>query len=134
MVKIFSKTGKLLNIVYQSEGFEGICRADITEPQEALQCAIVSAEAGKVFAPHKHLDRKCEIHIQEAFVILKGKAKIHVFDFDDSLVTTYPIKAGDLTVLLTGGHSLEIEEDCVFWEFKNGPYEGQAKDKIFISE
>jgi mannose-6-phosphate isomerase-like protein (cupin superfamily) len=132
MIKVYSKSGLLLNVIYSLDDFNEGNRIDITDPSQALQCAIMKAEKGKVFKPHKHLNRKCDIHIQEAFIILKGKGKLRIYDFDDSPIGNYPLKEGDLTVLLQGGHSLEIEEDCMLYELKNGPYEGQSKDKWFL--
>jgi hypothetical protein len=131
MIKIYSKQGHLLNVIYSFMDFkEG--RDDITDPREFLQCGIFLALKGKVFKPHKHLNKMVSFHIQEAFILMQGKAKVRIFDLEDNPVGDYPLRAGDLTILLRGGHSLEIEEDAIIYELKNGPYEGQSKDKIWI--
>lgn len=135
MVNVYSKTGVLLNIICSvSDLQEGVNRIDVTDPDESLQLGIMRGVAGKVFAPHTHLDKEIgQVHIQEAFVVMKGRAHVRIFDLDDSPIGDYPILAGDVTILLAGGHSLILDEDSVFYEFKTGPYEGQLKDKIFIN-
>jgi hypothetical protein len=135
MIKVFSKTGQLLNIICSvSDLYAGTNRIDVTEPAESLQLGIMSGVAGKVFAPHTHLDKEIgQVHIQEAFVVMKGRAHVRIFDIDNSVVGNYPILTGDVTILLAGGHSLILDEDSIFYEFKTGPYEGQSKDKIFIN-
>jgi len=133
MIKTYSKKGKLLNIVYQIADIkEG--REDITDACEYLQCGVMKIKAGKIFQPHKHITRKGEdhIHIQEAFIIILGKATIIIYD-DDSIIDRIKLYAGDLTILLSGGHSLYIEKDTILYEIKTGPYLGQENDKIFIS-
>jgi hypothetical protein len=135
MIKIYSKTGELLNIICSvSDLYAGANRIDITEPSESLQLGIMRGVAGKSFAPHKHLDKVIgEVHVQEAFVLMKGRAYIRIFDLDDSFVGDYPMCEGDVSLLLAGGHSLILDEDSIFYEFKTGPYEGPANDKVFIN-
>lgn len=134
MIKIYSKTGVLLNVICSvSDLYEGTNRIDVTAPAESLQLGIMRGTAGKVFAPHKHLDKVVgDVHVQEAFVVMKGKAQVRIFDLDDTPIGDYTINEGDVTILLAGGHSLMLEEDSIFYEFKTGPYEGQEKDKIWI--
>jgi hypothetical protein len=132
MINVYSKRGDLLNIIYSPNDFKDGSRFDITDQYQSLQCAIMKAESGKVFKAHRHLHKDCSVHIQEVFIILKGKASIEIFDFDDSSLGEYPINEGDISILLNGGHSLKIDQDCVLYEIKTGPYEGQTKDKIFL--
>lgn len=134
MRKIFGKTGELLNIIYSVNDFKSFGREDITDKDQYLQCAIMNGERGKTFKAHKHITKSGtnKIHVQEAFILISGKAKLRIFDLDDSINGDYQLTTGDLTVLLNGGHYLELEENCIFYEIKTGPYEGQEKDKIFI--
>jgi hypothetical protein len=135
MVNVYSKTGVLLNIICSvSDLQEGVNRIDVTDPDESLQLGIMRGTAGKVFPAHYHLDKIVgKVHIQEAFVVMKGRAYIRIFDLDDSFVGDYPMCEGDVSLLLAGGHSLILDEDSIFYEFKTGPYEGPANDKVFIN-
>ena len=83
---------------------------------------------------HKHnvQIRKTSL-TQEAWVVLKGKIKAKFYDLDDKLIFETILKDGDCISIFRGGHSLEVLEDkTIFYEFKNGPYNGVAKDKVFI--
>lgn len=134
MIKIYSKNGGLLNVICSVDDLGINNRVDVTDPIYSLQLGLMQAPKGHVFKPHKHLDKEVQksLHIVEAFVIMKGKAKVRIFDTDNHPIGDYSLSAGDVTILLDGAHSLEIEEDCKMLEFKTGPYEGQANDKLFI--
>ena len=134
MRKIYSKTGELLNIICSVDDLGASNRVDVTDPEYSLQLGLMQAPEGHVFKPHAHLDREVQktLHIVEAFVIMKGWAIIRIFDTDLLPISEYLLRTGDVTILLNGGHSLEIGEDCKILEFKTGPYEGRDKDKIWI--
>lgn len=132
MISVYSKNGELLNVIYNLSEFKQGERFDITDGGQYLQCAIMRGGAGKSYRAHKHLDKAGMYHIQEAFIIIEGMAKVHIYDNENNYVGDYPLIPGDISVLLKGGHSLEIEKDCLFWEIKSGPYSGQMFDKMFI--
>ena len=45
------------------------------------------------------------------------------------------LEAGDASFTLYGGHTYEIlDEGTIVYEYKTGPYEGQALDKTFIKD
>ena len=55
------------------------------------------------------------------------------YDIDNSIIATPILGAGDASFTLYGGHTYEIlEEDTIVYEYKTGPYEGQALDKTFL--
>jgi cupin fold WbuC family metalloprotein len=93
-------------------------------------------EKGKTFPPHKHItkDRHYEAQIaQESWVVIKGSVKCIFFDIDDTIIATPILEAGDASFTLYGGHTYEIlEDDTIVYEYKTGPYEGQALDKTFL--
>ena len=69
---------------------------------------------------------------QESWVVIKGSGKVFFYDTDMALLETHTLSAGDSSFTLEGGHTYEIlEEDTLVYEYKTGPYEGQAKDKVF---
>ena len=58
-----------------------------------------------------------------------------MYDIDDSLIGEEIIKKGDCSMTFEGGHTYEIlEDDTVVYEYKTGPYTGQANDKVFITD
>ena len=45
------------------------------------------------------------------------------------------IRQGDCSMTFEGGHTYTIlEDDTVVYEYKTGPYEGQANDKVFLDD
>ena len=67
---------------------------------------------------------------QEVWVVLKGKLRSSLYDFDDKLLKEIILKAGDCIAFFRGGHELKVLEDnTYFYEIKNGPYNGISQDK-----
>jgi hypothetical protein len=136
MEKIYSKVeeGKLLHIINRLSEIEG--RVEIVPENNFIQCATLRMSNGKTFPPHKHItkDRHYTEQIaQESWVVIKGRVRCKFFDIDDTLISTPILGPGDASFTLYGGHTYEIlEDDTIVYEYKTGPYEGQALDKTFI--
>lgn len=136
MEKIYSKIepDKLLHIINRFADISE--RTDVVPETEFIQCATLRMQSGKTFKPHKHIEKERNYSnkiAQESWVILKGKVKCTFYDIDDSIIAQPVLEAGDASFTLYGGHTYEIlEDDTVVYEYKTGPYEGQALDKIFI--
>ena len=111
-------------------------RNDICPNEEYLQVSGRILNTDFNVKAHKHLVQKRETSLtQEAWVVLKGKIKGKFFDLDDKLIFETILKSGDCISIFRGGHSLEVlENNTIFYEFKNGPYNGSIKDKVFINE
>lgn len=109
-------------------------RQNLTPDSEFLQVGAKRTYVNDFFKPHKHLPCEKKVTItQEAWVILNGKAEGSFYDLDDSFLCSITLNDGDCVVIYNGGHSLKIlEDDTLLYEFKNGPYFGTEKDKVFI--
>jgi len=135
--KIYSKvdpTILLLAIIRKNEVTEN--REDVSPESEALQVACKKLKAGTKFKPHKHniLERQT-IRTQESWVFLRGKVKASFYDIDDEVILVTELGEGDCVVVFRAGHSFEVLEDnTLLYEFKNGPYFGVTRDKIFLDE
>ena len=138
MKKIYSKVekDKLLHIINRYDEIEG--RSDVAPEDQFIQLATLRMEKGKTFRPHKHIWKPSsspEVIAQESWVIIKGSVRILMYDIDDSLIGEEIIKKGDCSMTFEGGHTYEIlEEATVVYEYKTGPYTGQANDKVFITD
>lgn len=136
MELIYSKVapGTLLHMVNRLAEIEGRC--DVVPAENFIQCATLRMPNGKTFPPHKHIvkSRTYENQIaQESWVVIKGRVKCKFYDFDDTLIAEPILGPGDASFTLYGGHTYEIlEEDTIVYEYKTGPYEGQALDKTFL--
>lgn len=133
---IYSKIEKekLLHIINRMDEIVG--RQEVVPENNFIQCATLRMEEGKTFRPHKHIEknRTYEKQIaQESWIVIKGSVKCKFYDIDDQLIAEPILYPGDASFTLYGGHTYEIlEEDTVVYEYKTGPYEGQALDKIFL--
>jgi hypothetical protein len=67
---------------------------------------------------------------QEVLYVRKGRLLAEIFDANDKKVAQVQVTAGDILVLLRGGHGYEILEDGTeVLEIKNGPYVGANSDR-----
>lgn len=136
MEKIYSKVeeGKLLHIINRLSEIAG--RNEVVPEDNFIQCATLKMEKGKTFRPHKHIEKSRSYSnqiAQESWVIIKGSVKCKFYDIDDKLIAEPILYPGDASYTLYGGHTYEIlEEDTIVYEYKTGPYEGQALDKTFL--
>jgi len=86
---------------------------------------------GKKLLAHAHNEVRREVlWTQEVLYIRAGRVKAEVFDGRDLKVAELSAGAGDILVLLHGGHGYEIlEEGTQVLEIKNGPYVGADADR-----
>jgi hypothetical protein len=136
MEKIYSKIDpdKLLHIVVRKEDIlPG--RQDIVPEENFIQCSILNMPKDKTFKPHKHIwkERTRNVIAQESWIVIRGRVQCTFYDLDDSIIATPVLEVGDASFTLEGGHNyLILEDDTLVYEYKTGPYEGQALDKTFI--
>tara|TARA_B110000285_G_scaffold116867_1_gene132452 strand:+ start:4795 stop:5211 length:417 start_codon:yes stop_codon:yes gene_type:complete len=136
MEKIYSKVEptKLLHIVQRVDKIKEP-RVDLIPEEHFIQCSTLKMENGKTFKPHKHIwkNRTRDVIAQESWIVIKGKVKCIFYDINDQIIATPILNPGDASFTLEGGHTYEILEDnTLVYEYKTGPYEGQALDKTFI--
>jgi hypothetical protein len=136
MEKIYSKIdpSKLLHIIVRKEDLTP-GRVEVVPENHFIQCALLNMENGKTFKPHKHLwkPRKRNVIAQESWIVIQGSVKCIFYDLDNQIISTPILYPGDASFTLEGGHNYEIQEDnTLVYEYKTGPYEGQALDKTFI--
>ncbi len=111
-------------------------RVDLSPDDEFMQvCGRVMSKGTHVPA-HKHIETHRKSNLtQESWVVLQGEVEAKFYDLDNSTLCTRRIKSGDVVVLYRGGHSMTVIDDqTIFYEFKNGPYYGVSKDKEKIDE
>jgi cupin fold WbuC family metalloprotein len=136
MEKIYSKTqpDTLLHVIVRKEDLTP-GRVEVVPEQHFIQCALLNMEEGKTFKPHKHIwkPRKRMVIAQESWIVIQGSVKCTFFDLDDQIIAEPILYPGDASFTLEGGHTYTIlENDTLVYEYKTGPYEGQAMDKTFI--
>ena len=136
MIKYYSKVdpNKLLHMVVRKEEITS-GRQDIVSEENFIQCSILNMEKDKTFKPHKHIwkERTRNVIAQESWIVLQGSVKCIFYDIDDAIVAEPILYPGDASFTLEGGHNyLILEDNTLVYEYKTGPYEGQALDKTFL--
>lgn len=103
---------------------------------ESLQGSRMHYMAGKVFEPHSHkLVPRIINHTQEAFVVIRGKISIEIFEEDEKtkeilFLGKLSASSGDILFVWRGIHKLIIEEDyTIVYELKAGQFQGYISDE-----
>jgi len=66
------------------------------------------------------------------FVVQRGVVVIELYSDDGDLLREITMKAGDAIVLIHGVHAIRVLEDMQCISVKQGPYMGEAEDKVFV--
>ena len=135
MEKFFSKLNskELAHMIVRLSDFDG--RTNVVSEKEFLQVSTLQLSAGESFVPHIHLWKEIggSTNVaQESWVVIKGRIECSFYDVDGSLLAVDFLDEGDCSISLHGGHSYRAMSDAIVYEFKNGPYLGQEKDKKFV--
>ncbi len=132
-IDIYSKVepGKVLASVCRNSQGD---RVNLTPEDEILQAAYVNLKKNVKIKPHWHQKTKrTTIGTSEAWVVIKGKAKVSFYDLDNRLISSTKITKGQIVILFEGGHALESKSRFFsIIEIKNGPYLGKKLDSIQI--
>jgi mannose-6-phosphate isomerase-like protein (cupin superfamily) len=94
------------------------------------QLAYMSHPTGKEIQPHVHKKVQRNVfYTQETLLIKKGKLQVDFYSDDQVYLESRILNAGDLILLIRGGHGFKVLEDLEMFEVKQGPYAGD-QDKI----
>ena len=117
-----------------------ILPADFDEPgiqfftsnELSQQLASMSYSPGKVIPAHTHNPVRREVsYTQEALFIRKGKVRVDFYSQQQEYRTSRVLGAGDVILLISGGHGFEVLEDLNMVEVKQGPYVGDMDKTRF---
>ena len=127
--------GRLLHVTIRAEDFPR-ARADISDPGEALQLAVIAAPSSTVYKPHRHFLKACPpAHVtQETWIVVRGSVAVDYYDTDGRSLGSAVLGPGDCTITYAGGHGYQIlTDDARIYEVKSGPYSGSPeRDKEYI--
>ena len=81
--------------------------------------------------PHIHNEVSRTIYwTQEVIFVRSGRLRANIFNKNEKQVSEIEMSAGDIIVLLGGGHGYDVlEEGTQVLEIKNGPYVGAELDR-----
>ena len=99
------------------------------------QLASMSYQPGKVIPAHTHNPVQREVmHTQETLFIRKGKVRVDFYTEQREYRTSRILSAGDVILLIAGGHGFEVLEELNMVEVKQGPYAGDADKTRFVPQ
>lgn len=102
----------------------------ITPGEYSQQLAYMHHPTGKVIDAHVHnIVHRNVVMTQEVLVLKKGKLRVDFYDSYKDYLESRILIAGDVILLISGGHGFKVLEEVEMLEIKQGPYAGDA-DKI----
>lgn len=128
-IQFVKKKEVLLAIIirndYSCEGVDFITPDDYSQ-----QVAYMHHPTGKVIDAHLHnLVHRNVVMTQEVLFIKKGKLRVDFYDNYEDYLESIILDAGDVILLVSGGHGFTVLEEVEMIEVKQGPYSGD-KDKV----
>lgn len=90
------------------------------------QLGFMRHPTGHAIVAHVHNPVAREVqYTQEALFIRKGRLRVDFYDENRSYLQSRILGAGDVILLIEGGHGFEVLEDVEMIEVKQGPYVGE---------
>jgi mannose-6-phosphate isomerase-like protein (cupin superfamily) len=131
-VERISANGIAMSIIVHAEFREpGI--HFFTENTLSQQLAFMSHPTGKMIAPHVHNPVSREVQFtQEVLFIRKGRLRVDFYDTEQHYLESRVLGAGDVILLIQGGHGFEVLEEVEMIEVKQGPYVGEQDKTRFV--
>ena len=88
--------------------------------------------AGKVIDGHVHnMVHRNVVLTQEVLFIKKGTLRVDFYDEYEDYLESKDLHAGDIILLVSGGHGFQVLEEVEMVEVKQGPYAGDQDKKRF---
>ena len=118
-------------IIRSSYSAEGI--QFFTPDEYSQQLAYMNRPTGYVIEPHRHnhIQRSVEV-TQEVLFIKSGRVRVNFYEDNNIYVRSAELSAGDVILMASGGHGIDVLEATEMIEVKQGPYLGD-KDKTRFS-
>ncbi len=130
-VEEVKKKSKLLAMIirndYDCDGVDFITPGDYSQ-----QMAYMHHPTGKVIDAHVHnLVHRNVVMTQEVLFIKKGVLRVDFYDEYEDYLESRDLYAGDIILLVSGGHGFQVLEEVEMIEVKQGPYAGNEDKKRF---
>lgn len=130
-VEEVKKKDRLLAMIirneYQCEGVDFI-----TPNEYSQQVAYMHHPTGKNIEAHVHnMVHRNVVLTQEVLFIKKGILRVDFYDEYEDYLESRDLYAGDIILLVSGGHGFYVVEEVEMIEVKQGPYSGDQDKKRF---
>jgi mannose-6-phosphate isomerase-like protein (cupin superfamily) len=81
---------------------------------------------------HKKVERSVE-YTQEVLLIRSGRLTVNFYTEEKDFLFDRELRAGDVILLVKGGHGFEMLEEVEMYEVKQGPYVGEHDKERFTA-
>ncbi len=134
MIEEIKSDGTLLAVIVSHRYDKpGICF--FTPNELSQQLAYMRHPAGKRIDAHVHNPVAREVHFtQETLLIKRGKLRVDFFNNQQTYLESRILEAGDVILLIEGGHGFEVLEELEMFEVKQGPYAGDQDKTRFAGQ
>lgn len=124
--------GQMLALIVRDEfskpGVSFFTPADLSQ-----QLAYMHHPAGRVIDAHVHNPvERTVAYTQETLFIKRGRLRVDFFDDHQTYLESRELKAGDVILLVRGGHGFQVLEELEMIEVKQGPYAGDHDKTRFV--
>jgi len=114
---------------YRKRGITFFTSNDLSQ-----QLAYMRHPAGKVIDPHVHNSvRRTVSYTQETLFIKHGVLRVDFYDAQQHYLESRELRAGDVILLIAGGHGFEVLQEIEMIEVKQGPYAGDSDKTRFAA-
>ena len=128
--QIFDEYRMIAIIVYAEYKAEDI--EFFTPHNFSQQLASMRRPKGYKIRAHVHKPVPPSVkYTQETLFVKKGRVKINFFDERKRYLENRILETGDVILLVSGGHDLEMLEETEMIEVKQGPYAGEDDKECF---
>lgn len=118
-------------IIWASARVEKTCF--FSPAESSFQFGLLAHEAGYQEPPHFHQEFERTVRdLQQMFVVQRGVVGVQLFDDVGALIREVILNLGDAIVLIHGAHAIRVIEDMQCISVKQGPFMGDAFDKVNI--
>ncbi len=131
-VEEIKKKDKLLAMIIRNDYMcEGV---DFITPSEySQQVAYMHHPKGKLIDAHVHnLVHRNVVMTQEVLFIKRGTLRVDFYDEYEDYLESRDLHAGDIILLVSGGHGFHVLDEVEMIEVKQGPYAGDNDKKRFV--
>lgn len=125
------KKNKLLAMIIRNDyDCNGV---DFITPNEySQQVAYMHHPTGKVIDAHVHnMVHRNVVLTQEVLFIKRGTLRVDFYDEYEDYLESRDLHAGDIILLVSGGHGFYVLEEVEMIEVKQGPYAGEQDKTRF---
>lgn len=131
LVEHLEHEGKTIAVIVRRE-FSKAGIEFFTPDTFSQQIGYMNRPQGYQIAPHVHLPVRREVqYTNEALFIRSGRLRVDFYSDEQSYLESTILEAGDVVLLVQGGHGFEMLEATEIIEIKQGPYAGDRDKRRF---